>query len=83
MSICNEANELAWRAVYGEHYQDGRDCPCGDCGRPRGITVRDGVLRGVLDGEFYGSPISIDLTGRTANAHQTWADLACELQFCA
>ena len=81
MSIYNEANELAWRAVYGEHYQTDPGCKCGDCGRPQGITVRGGKLHGVLEQEFYGEPISIDLTGRLADDHQTWAALAMELQF--
>jgi hypothetical protein len=81
MSIYNSANELAWRIVYGEHYFNEPGCQCGACGRPKGITVRDGKLVGVLDEEFYGEPICIDLTGRLAEDHQTWANLAMELQY--
>ena len=42
MSIFNQANDLAYLAVYGKSYQDGRDDPFR--GRPDGVTEKDGVF---------------------------------------
>jgi hypothetical protein len=65
MSRFNDANDLASQAVFGEDY-DGEPCD-----RTEGVTVKDGVLHGILH--------CIDITGRPVN-HHTWAELATELQ---
>jgi hypothetical protein len=70
MSRFNDANDLAFQAVYGQHYEDNEPCE-----RPDGITEKDGILHGVL----RVGKIPIDLTGRPVG-HQTWADLATEIQ---
>jgi hypothetical protein len=64
--IFNEVNELAWQAVFGEHYQGGEPYD-----RPEGVTAKDGVLTGILHG--------IDLTGKPVN-RDTWVALANELE---
>ena len=70
MSFFNDSNEVAYEAVYGRRYQ-GND----PCGRPEGITEKDGMLQGTL--RIWGA--EIDLTGRPVT-HKTCADLATEIQ---
>ena len=72
MSFYNDANERAWQAVFGQHYDNQ---PCNSpCGRPEGITERDGVLTGVL--RYEGREINL---GGKLVCHQTWAEVAQEL----
>lgn len=70
MCFFNDANALAYQAVYGRHYQGDEPCE-----RPEGVTAQDGVLAGVLRVEGT----EIDLTGMRVE-HQTWANLATAVQ---
>jgi hypothetical protein len=75
LSIFNDSNDLASQVVYGRYYQAQEGDP--PCGRPLGITEKDGVLYGVWRDPTL--RLEIDLTGRPVS-HRTWADLAMEIQ---
>jgi hypothetical protein len=75
LSIFNDSNDLAFQAVYSKYYQATDDDP--PCGRPQGITEKDGILYGVWREQEL--CFEVNLTGRPVS-HQTWADLAMEIQ---